>query len=147
MCCHPDYPTYSNSDNMSDRHPNYREAYFQHPVLTKISGDPTYTSLATATTTTTHADATTMATRDATTDTKEMDAVVDTAKEMNAPEQMQCHYRHYRANTAGPTATVPTPAPNATTEMQVTSPVPPMATSKAAAPSTATVPIADGGGQ
>ena len=32
---------------MSDSHPNYREAYFQHPTLTKIlSGDPTYTSLA-----------------------------------------------------------------------------------------------------
>jgi hypothetical protein len=31
---------------MSDNHPNYREAYFQHPMLTKISGDPTYTSLA-----------------------------------------------------------------------------------------------------
>jgi hypothetical protein len=31
---------------MSDNHPNYREAYFQHPTLTKISGDPTYTSLA-----------------------------------------------------------------------------------------------------
>jgi hypothetical protein len=25
---------------------NYRESYFQHPSLTKISGDPTYTSLA-----------------------------------------------------------------------------------------------------
>ena len=31
---------------MSESHPNYREAYFQHPMLTKISGDPTYTSLA-----------------------------------------------------------------------------------------------------
>ena len=31
---------------MSDNHPNYREAYFQHLTLTKISGDPTYTSLA-----------------------------------------------------------------------------------------------------
>jgi hypothetical protein len=33
---------------MSDNHPNYREAYFQeHPMmLTKISGDPTYTSIA-----------------------------------------------------------------------------------------------------
>jgi hypothetical protein len=31
---------------MSDNHPNYREAYFQHPTLTKISGDPTYTILA-----------------------------------------------------------------------------------------------------
>ena len=31
---------------MSDSQPNYREAYFQHPSLTKISGDPTYTSLA-----------------------------------------------------------------------------------------------------
>jgi hypothetical protein len=30
---------------MSDNHPNYREAYFQHPTLTKISSDPTYTSL------------------------------------------------------------------------------------------------------
>jgi hypothetical protein len=37
---------YFNTDNMSDNHPNYREAYFQHPTLTKISGDPTYTSLA-----------------------------------------------------------------------------------------------------
>jgi hypothetical protein len=37
---------YSNTDNMSESHPNYREAYFQHPMLTKISGDPTYTSLA-----------------------------------------------------------------------------------------------------
>jgi hypothetical protein len=27
-------------------HINYRESYFQHPSLTKISGDPTYTSLA-----------------------------------------------------------------------------------------------------
>jgi hypothetical protein len=25
---------------------NYRENYFQHPTLTKIIGDPTYTSLA-----------------------------------------------------------------------------------------------------
>jgi hypothetical protein len=25
---------------------NYQESYFQHPLLTKISGDPTYTSLA-----------------------------------------------------------------------------------------------------
>jgi hypothetical protein len=25
---------------------NYRESYFQHPSLTKIDGDPTYTSLA-----------------------------------------------------------------------------------------------------
>jgi hypothetical protein len=31
---------------MSDSHPNHREAYFQHPTLTKISGDSTYTSLA-----------------------------------------------------------------------------------------------------
>ena len=31
---------------MSDNHPNYREAYFQHPTLTKISSDPTYMSLA-----------------------------------------------------------------------------------------------------
>ena len=31
---------------MSDSQPNYREAYFQHPSLTKISGDPTYKSLA-----------------------------------------------------------------------------------------------------
>ena len=31
---------------MSDSQPNDREAYFQHPSLTKISGDPTYTSLA-----------------------------------------------------------------------------------------------------
>jgi hypothetical protein len=32
---------------MSDSlRPNYRETYFQHPTLTKISGDPTYTSLA-----------------------------------------------------------------------------------------------------
>jgi hypothetical protein len=41
-----DYPVYSTTDNMSDNHPNYREAYFQHPTLTKISGDPAYTSLA-----------------------------------------------------------------------------------------------------
>ena len=26
--------------------PNYRETFFQHPTLTKIAGDPTYTSLA-----------------------------------------------------------------------------------------------------
>jgi hypothetical protein len=31
---------------MSDSHINYRENYFQHPSLTKISGDPTYASLA-----------------------------------------------------------------------------------------------------
>jgi hypothetical protein len=32
---------------MSDSlRPNYRETYFQHLTLTKISGDPTYTSLA-----------------------------------------------------------------------------------------------------
>jgi hypothetical protein len=31
---------------MSDSHINYRENYFQHPSLTKIIGDPTYTSLA-----------------------------------------------------------------------------------------------------
>jgi hypothetical protein len=31
---------------MSASHINYRENYFQHPSLTKISGDPTYTSLA-----------------------------------------------------------------------------------------------------
>jgi hypothetical protein len=31
---------------MSVSHINYRESYFQHPSLTKISGDPTYTSLA-----------------------------------------------------------------------------------------------------
>jgi hypothetical protein len=31
---------------MSDSHINYREDYFQHPSLTKISGDPTYSSLA-----------------------------------------------------------------------------------------------------
>ena len=31
---------------MSDSQPNYREAYFQHPLLTKISGDLTYKSLA-----------------------------------------------------------------------------------------------------
>jgi hypothetical protein len=31
---------------MSDSQPNYREAYFQHPSLTKISGDLTYKSLA-----------------------------------------------------------------------------------------------------
>jgi len=31
---------------MSVSHINYRENYFQHPSLTKISGDPTYTSLA-----------------------------------------------------------------------------------------------------
>jgi hypothetical protein len=31
---------------MSDSHINYRENYFQHPSLTKISGDPTYSSLA-----------------------------------------------------------------------------------------------------
>ena len=33
---------------MSDSQPNYREAHlhFQHPSLTKISGDPTYKSLA-----------------------------------------------------------------------------------------------------
>ena len=31
---------------MSDSQINYRENYFQHPSLTKISGDPTYTSLA-----------------------------------------------------------------------------------------------------
>jgi hypothetical protein len=27
-------------------HINYRELFFQHPALTKIAGDPTYTSLA-----------------------------------------------------------------------------------------------------
>jgi hypothetical protein len=27
-------------------HINYRESFFQHPALTKITGDPTYTSLA-----------------------------------------------------------------------------------------------------
>jgi hypothetical protein len=37
---------YSNSDTMSDSQPNYREAYFQHPSLTKISGNQTYKSLA-----------------------------------------------------------------------------------------------------
>jgi hypothetical protein len=31
---------------MSASQINYRESYFQHPSLTKISGDPTYTSLA-----------------------------------------------------------------------------------------------------
>jgi hypothetical protein len=31
---------------MSVSHVNYRESYFQHPSLTKISGDPTYASLA-----------------------------------------------------------------------------------------------------
>jgi hypothetical protein len=31
---------------MSISHVNYRESYFQHPTLTKINGDPTYTSLA-----------------------------------------------------------------------------------------------------
>jgi hypothetical protein len=31
---------------MSGSHINYRDNYFQHPTLTKISGDPTYTSLA-----------------------------------------------------------------------------------------------------
>jgi hypothetical protein len=31
---------------MSGSQINYRETYFQHPSLTKISGDPTYTSLA-----------------------------------------------------------------------------------------------------
>jgi hypothetical protein len=31
---------------MSVSHINYRENYFQHPSLTRISGDPTYTSLA-----------------------------------------------------------------------------------------------------
>jgi hypothetical protein len=31
---------------MSDSQPNYREAYFQHPSLTKISGNQTYKSLA-----------------------------------------------------------------------------------------------------
>ena len=31
---------------MSDSQINYRENYFQHPMLTKIIGDPTYTSLA-----------------------------------------------------------------------------------------------------
>jgi hypothetical protein len=31
---------------MSVSHINYRESYFQHPTLTKINGDPTYTSLA-----------------------------------------------------------------------------------------------------
>jgi hypothetical protein len=31
---------------MSDSLTNYRESYFQHPSLTKINGDPTYTSLA-----------------------------------------------------------------------------------------------------
>jgi hypothetical protein len=32
---------------MSESHnPNYRETYFQHPTLTKIHGDPTYTGLA-----------------------------------------------------------------------------------------------------
>jgi hypothetical protein len=30
---------------MSDSQINYRENYFQHPLLRKISGDPTYTSL------------------------------------------------------------------------------------------------------
>jgi hypothetical protein len=31
---------------MSFSHVNYRESYFQYPTLTKINGDPTYTSLA-----------------------------------------------------------------------------------------------------
>jgi hypothetical protein len=31
---------------MSDSQPNYREAYFQHTSLTKISVNPTYESLA-----------------------------------------------------------------------------------------------------
>ena len=31
---------------MSDYQPNLRENYFQFPTLTKISGDPTYESLA-----------------------------------------------------------------------------------------------------
>jgi hypothetical protein len=31
---------------MSESNPNYRETYFQHPTLTKINGDPTYTGLA-----------------------------------------------------------------------------------------------------
>ena len=31
---------------MSGSHINYRESYFQHPLLTNISGEPTYKSLA-----------------------------------------------------------------------------------------------------
>jgi hypothetical protein len=31
---------------MSTSHVNYRESYFQHPTLTKITGDPTYANLA-----------------------------------------------------------------------------------------------------
>ena len=31
---------------MSDSLSSYRENYFQHPVLSKIIGDPTYSSLA-----------------------------------------------------------------------------------------------------
>jgi hypothetical protein len=31
---------------MSISHVNYCESYFQHPTLTKINGDPAYTSLA-----------------------------------------------------------------------------------------------------
>ena len=96
-------------------------------------------------TTTTHADAamdikdeTTEDTKAATMDTKDADAVVDAAKDVNAQEQ-----RHYHESIAGPTVTAPTMmALNAATKMKVTSTVPPMATGKAAATTSATVPVA-----
>jgi hypothetical protein len=36
----------SPTQTISISHVNYRESYFKHPTLTKINGDPTYTSLA-----------------------------------------------------------------------------------------------------
>ena len=87
-------------------------------------------------------DETTEDTKDAALDTKGADAVLDAAKEVNAQER-----RHNHESIAGPTATVPTPAPNATKRTTVTSTAPPMATGKAAATTSATVPVADGGGQ
>jgi hypothetical protein len=81
-------------------------------------------------------------TKDTTLDTKDADAVVDAARDANAQERW-----HNHESIAGPTATVPTPALSATTKMTVTSTAPPMATDKAVATTSATVPIADGGGQ
>ena len=109
----------------------------------------TETAAATVTATaTTHADAAmdikdeTTDTKDATMDTKDVDAVVDAAKDVNAQEQ-----QHNRESIAGPTATAHKIALNATTRIKVTSTAPPMATGKAAATTSATVPVADGGGQ
>jgi len=87
-------------------------------------------------------DETTEDTKAATMDTKDADAVVDAAKDLDAQEQ-----QHNHESIAGPTATAPTMALNATARMKVTSTAPPTATGKAAATTSATVPVADGGGQ